>query len=159
MPLAKTGNKKVTVKVVVVAPSLTLTCRHINSPHCYCLFSLFGQFYKVASGDRWAVASERAIFLRHFHPFHSRSSILCGRSPCLKPPREAGWAPRRMMTAGSVRSTNRLPLSSICVDAFHFTAWQNSVYDYLTATRRCLITGAEEERMREDEREKEDDSG
>lgn len=71
-----------------------------------------------------------------------------------------GWVgPRQMMTGGSVRSTNRLPLSSICVDAFHFTAWQNSVYNYLTATRRCLITGAEEERTREDEREKQDDSG
>lgn len=93
MPLAKTGNKEVMVKVVVVAPSLTLTCRHINSPPCYCLFSLFGQFYKVASGDRWAVPSERAIFLRHFHPLYSWSSILCGRSPCLKPPQEAGWAP------------------------------------------------------------------
>lgn len=67
--------------------------------------SLSGHFYRVASCDRWPVASGRAIFHRHFHCPRSRSSILCGCLRCLRPPREAGW-PRRLMTTGLAGRTH-----------------------------------------------------
>lgn len=141
----------------VVPSSLTLTCRHNNSTLLLLPgLSLSGQFYRVASCDWWPVASERAIFHRHFHCPHSRSSILCGCLRCLWPLREAGWH-RRLMTTGLAGWTHpSAERRALSFDLFTFLLF---LYKCISFTSKCAVNFRYRRRQKEGRWEEKRDSG
>ncbi len=108
--------------------------------------SLAGHFYRVASCDRWVVASERAIFHRHFHCPRSWSYILCGCLRCRRPPQEAGW-PWRLMTTGlggrTHQSAERTTLS------FNHFTFLPFFHKYILFTCKCAVNSRYRRREKE----------